>query len=77
MTRKYLGLLGLALLVAIALARAWAADGTVIKIPRRSQLTPVQRLNRDGVDAVKKHDYRNAESLFYKAYLYDPADPFT
>jgi len=77
LTRKYLGLLGLALLVAIALARAWAADGTVIKIPRRSQLTPVQRLNRDGVDAVKKHDYRNAESLFYKAYLYDPADPFT
>lgn len=37
----------------------------------------MQRLNRQGVEAVKKYDYRRAESLFYKAYLYDPADPFT
>lgn len=65
------------LTLGIAISVAWAADGTVIKIPRRSQLTPVQRLNREGVQAIKKHDYRNAESLFYKAYLYDPADPFT
>jgi Flp pilus assembly protein TadD len=48
-----------------------------ITIPTHSQLTPVQRLNREGVDAVKKRDYAKAESLFYKAYLYDPADPFT
>jgi Flp pilus assembly protein TadD len=34
-------------------------------------------MNRDGVKAVKKHDYKSAEALFYKAYLYDPADPFT
>jgi Flp pilus assembly protein TadD len=54
-----------------------ADDVKVIKIPRRSELTPVQRLNRKGVEAVKKHDYKDAESLFYKAYLYDPADPFT
>src|SRR5215469_18862262 len=56
---------------------AWGRDGHVIKIPRRSELTPVQRLNREGVEAVKRHDYRGAEQLFYKAYLYDPADPFT
>lgn len=56
---------------------AWSRDGHVIKLPRRSELTPVQKLNRQGVDAVKKHDYRTAEALFYKAYLYDPADPFT
>lgn len=37
----------------------------------------MQRLNRQGVEAVKRHDYRGAEALFYKAYLYDPADPFT
>jgi Flp pilus assembly protein TadD len=37
----------------------------------------VQRLNREGVDAVKKHQYEKAAALFYKAYLYDPADPFT
>src|SRR5579859_8044022 len=55
----------------------WAAEGRVIKIPMRSELTPVQRLNRDGVKAIEKHDYKNAEALFYKAYLYDPADPFT
>lgn len=48
-----------------------------ITIPRHSELTPVQRLNRQGVDAVLKHRYEAAEALFYKAYLFDPADPFT
>jgi Flp pilus assembly protein TadD len=48
-----------------------------ISIPERSKLTPVQRLNRDGVTAVEKHQFEKAEALFYKAYLYDPADPFT
>ena len=48
-----------------------------ITIPMRSRLTPVQRLNREGVEAVKKSDYSKAERLFYKAYLYDPSDPFT
>ena len=46
-------------------------------LPRRSQPTPVQRLNREGVDAIRKRDYKNAESRFYKAYLLDPNDPFT
>ncbi|MGC1871510.1 MAG: tetratricopeptide repeat protein [Acidobacteriaceae bacterium] len=55
---------------------AWGKD-IRITIPRRSELTPVQRLNREGVDAVRKHDYEKAEALFYKAYLYDAADPFT
>lgn len=48
-----------------------------ITIPKRSKLTPVQRLNREGVEAVKKNDYKKAEHDFYKAYLYDPSDPFT
>jgi Flp pilus assembly protein TadD len=55
----------------------WARDAMTITIPVRSELTPVQRLNREGVEAVKKRQYEKAESLFYKAYLYDPADPFT
>jgi Flp pilus assembly protein TadD len=63
--------------LAPSISMAGAADRHVLKIPRRTQLTPVQRLNRAGVDAIKKHDYPQAESLFYKAYLYDPADPFT
>lgn len=48
-----------------------------IVLPRRSRLTPVQRLNREGVKALRSRHYSKAESLFYKAYLYDPADPFT
>jgi Flp pilus assembly protein TadD len=48
-----------------------------ITIPRRSQPTPVQRLNREGVEAIRKHQYEKAKGLFYKAYLFDPGDPFT
>lgn len=66
--------LGAAILASQA---GFSADGHVFYLPRRSQLTPVQRLNREGVEAVKKHDYDKAQRLFYKAYLYDPADPFT
>ena len=67
----------IALAAGSGLSLLWAGEGRVIKIPRRSELTPVQRLNREGVKAVEKHDYKSAEALFYKAYLYDPADPFT
>ena len=54
-----------------------AAKNLKITLPRHSELTPVQRLNREGVNAILKHRYENAEGLFYKAYLFDPADPFT
>jgi Flp pilus assembly protein TadD len=43
----------------------------------RSELTPVQRLNRQGVESIRKQQYEKAEALFNKAYLYDPADAFT
>jgi Flp pilus assembly protein TadD len=55
---------------------SWAKD-LKIKIPRHSEMTPVQRLNREGVAAVQKRQYEKAEGLFLKAYLYDPSDPFT
>lgn len=55
---------------------AWGRDLT-ITLPKASKWSPVQRLNRQGVEAVNKHQYAKAEALFYKAYLYDPADPFT
>jgi Flp pilus assembly protein TadD len=48
-----------------------------ITIPRSSILTPVQRLNREGVAALLKQNYEAAERSFNKAYLYDPTDPFT
>ena len=54
-----------------------AARDLKITLPKRSQLTPVQKLNREGVEAIRKHNYEKAESLFYKAYLFDPDDPFT
>jgi Flp pilus assembly protein TadD len=64
-------------LIAVSASYAFAGDVLTIKIPRRSELTPVQRLNREGVEAVKKLEYDKAAALFYKAYLYDPSDPFT
>jgi Flp pilus assembly protein TadD len=57
-------------------SRAQAGD-LKITLPRRSHMTPVQRLNQEGVEAVRKHSYEKAEALFYKAYLLDPDDPFT
>jgi Flp pilus assembly protein TadD len=71
-------LLGLTLIAAAAPTSEYALAGDLkITIPRRSKLTPVQRLNREGVEAVRKQDYRKAEGLFYKAYLFDPDDAFT
>lgn len=66
-----------ALIAAAGWQPAYAHEGHRILIPLRSHLSPVQKLNREGVDAVKHHDYEKAQKLFYKAYLYDPADPFT
>jgi Flp pilus assembly protein TadD len=48
-----------------------------INIPKRTKPTPVQAFNRDGVNAIEKHEYEKAKKLFYKAYLLDPNDPFT
>lgn len=66
-----------ALIAGSASQGALAQHMLKIPIPTRSRLTPVQRLNRKGVQAVQKNDYGKAEQLFYKAYLYDPSDPFT
>ena len=65
-----------ALLALPALQRLLAKD-LKIPIPRHSEMTPVQRLNREGVEAVQKRQYEKAEGFFLKAYLYDPGDPFT
>ena len=62
--------------IAAGAAKARAGD-LKITIPKRSHLTPIQRLNREGVEALRRHHYERAETLFYKAYLFDPDDPFT
>ena len=74
--RSIVSVLGIIGAAASASQPAQAKDLKIL-IPRRSQLTPVQRLNREGVEAVKKHKYEKAEQLFYKAYLFDPDDAFT
>jgi Flp pilus assembly protein TadD len=62
--------------IAAGAPRSQAGD-LKITIPKRSHLTPIQRLNREGVEALRRHNYEKAETLFYKAYLFDPDDPFT
>ena len=74
--KRHLSLTAFVVLACAACHVAGARD-LKITIPGRSELTPVQRLNREGVDAIQKHQYDKAEGFFYKAYLYDPADPFT
>ncbi len=77
MRRTATRLLALAVLLALGAPQHSRAKDLKITIPRRSQMTPVQRLNREGVQAVEKRQYEKAEGLFLKAYLYDPGDPFT
>ena len=77
MSRRRLGSLAwIAVIAPLLLQNAWSQN-LRITFPRYSELTPVQRLNREGVSAIRNHQYDKAEGIFYKAYLYDPADPFT
>ena len=69
-------------LVALCVCTFWLAPAAYagdlkINLPRRSKLTPVQRMNRDGVEAARKNHLDKAKLLFYRAYLLDPDDPFT
>jgi Flp pilus assembly protein TadD len=77
-SRSIRGLLMIALAASGShFAQAGEIKDIKINIPRPSKLTPVQRLNREGVEAIRKHKFSKAEQLFYKAYLFDPGDPFT
>jgi Flp pilus assembly protein TadD len=62
--------------IAVSLTSLWGGD-IRISLPKRTHATPVQNLNREGVQAIQKHHIKKAEQLFYKAYLIDPDDPFT
>jgi Flp pilus assembly protein TadD len=71
-------LLRLCFIVLFAGASSCANAGDFrISLPRRSRLTPVQELNRDGVKEAKKGHLTKAKERFVKAYLLDPNDPFT
>jgi Flp pilus assembly protein TadD len=73
---SWLGILTVILVAGLTPQIARAGD-LKLTLPKRSHLTPVQRLNREGVEAIQKQHYEKAETLFYQAYLFDPADPFT
>lgn len=73
---SWLGIVAI-LVIAATTPRIAQAGDLKITLPKRSHLTPVQRLNREGVEAIQKQQYEKAETLFYQAYLFDPADPFT
>lgn len=65
------------IVTALLLSAISLAADVRITLPKRTKPTPVQKLNRDGVKEVRKHNYDKAKKLFYKAYLIDPDDPFT
>jgi tetratricopeptide (TPR) repeat protein len=77
MSAKRLSLLAIVLVIASCVSQNALAGDITLNLPKRSHLTPVQRLNREGVEAIQKQQYEKAETLFYQAYLFDPADPFT
>src|SRR6185312_17107735 len=62
---------------ALAVLPSAQAKDLRINIPKRSDPTPVQKLNQQGVKEIQKHHLEKAQRLFYKAYLIDPDDPFT
>ncbi|HYX54183.1 MAG TPA: hypothetical protein VE783_12080 [Candidatus Limnocylindrales bacterium] len=67
-------------LVALFLAFACSAllpQELRIPLPKKSKYTPVQQLNRQGVQALQKKNVDRAKRYFYRAYLIDPNDPFT
>ncbi len=66
-----------ALIAACMLAQLLLGQDLRITIPKRTDATPVQKLNRDGVKEIQKQHLEKAQRLFYKAYLIDPDDPFT
>ena len=64
-------------LAVLLLAGTAHAGDLRITLPKRTKPTAVQKLNQEGVRAIRKHKYEEARKLFYQAYLLDPDDPFT
>src|SRR6202042_2192613 len=61
----------------LAGGRPGFASNLQIPIPQRGVSTPSQKLNREGVAELKRGHQKKAKQLFYRAYLFDPQDPFT
>lgn len=63
--------------LALLAAEAFGEAALRIPLPKRNKPTPVQKLNQEGVNALRKHRVDKAKEDFYHAYLLDPDDPFT
>lgn len=75
--RVGIGFVLVAIIVSVSITAAGQGPGFTLNLPKRSKLTPIQKLNRDGVKEVEKRHLEKAKKLFYEAYLIDPDDPFT
>ncbi|HVO64147.1 MAG TPA: hypothetical protein VMT53_24720 [Terriglobales bacterium] len=69
---------GSVVIIVFVAVTAFGQDGGFrLNLPKRGKLTPIQKLNREGVKEVQKRHLERAKKLFYQAYLIDPNDPFT
>lgn len=75
--RRILSFAAAAILPGAFLCQTAQAGDLRLSLPKSAITTPVQELNRQGVQAVNKNQVDKARRLFYKAYLLDPDDPFT
>jgi Flp pilus assembly protein TadD len=75
--RTLLAISGLLAMQLLAGTSQGFARDVRVPIPERGISTPSQKLNREGVAALKRGHQKKAKQLFYKAYLLDPEDPFT
>jgi Flp pilus assembly protein TadD len=76
-TRTLCAIAGLLAMQLFAGASHGFASDLKVPIPQRGTTTPSQKLNREGVAALKHGHQKKAKELFYRAYLLDPEDPFT
>jgi Flp pilus assembly protein TadD len=67
---------GLAMQLIVGTIPSLAGD-LKVSIPKREISAPTEKLNREGVAALKHGHQEKAKRLFYRAYLLDPQDPFT
>jgi Flp pilus assembly protein TadD len=75
--RKLVAIPGLLAMQLLAGTSQGFAGDLKVSLPQRSVSTPSQKLNREGVAALKHGHQKKAKQLFYRAYLLDPDDPFT
>ena len=57
-----------ALLLTVSLVASGQNAGFRLNLPKRGKLTPIQKLNREGVKEVEKRHLEKAKKLFYDRF---------